>query len=192
MKFLEKDLEDIIYDKLKMSGGTDDLFNRGLQEFYQFEPDGPHSEIIKGNNIKVVRQLRIGNYGVADIVVFQKYYIPHVDNPLKGGLNINILIFELKKDKVCIDTLVQAKKCEKGIKQYFRQFSIYPKIRLCLIGSSVNTSNDWIYLFDNVMNNCSAYSYKYEWDGISFNYVDLGSYALTNQGFTKKRIRNNG
>ena len=56
MKFLEKDLEQIIFES-----GRDSLRERGLS--------------ISG---KLLRQLRIGNYGIADLVEFVRpqYELP--------------------------------------------------------------------------------------------------------------------
>jgi hypothetical protein len=50
MKFLEKDLEEIIFNSCKIK-----LCNRGLTL-----PE------------KIKRQVRIGNYGVADLIGFEK------------------------------------------------------------------------------------------------------------------------
>ena len=71
MKFFEKDLEEIIYlsDKDKLS-------DRGLYL-----------------NGKLKRQLRIGNYGVADLIEYKRpYYHPYEKCFMKGTINILELI----------------------------------------------------------------------------------------------------
>ena len=58
MKFLENDLEEIIY-----TSGRDVLEQRGLT--------------ING---KLLRQVKIGNYGIADLIEFQRPFYDGPDN----------------------------------------------------------------------------------------------------------------
>ena len=72
MKFLEKNLEDIIWE-----ASNEKLQERGLN--------------ISG---KKLRQLRIGNYGIADLVTFDRdYYHTEYLHPF-----LNITVYELKKN----------------------------------------------------------------------------------------------
>jgi hypothetical protein len=73
MDFLEKDLEEIIFN-----ANLSELEERGLRMELQRK-----------------RQFRIGNYGIADIVGFERpYYHTHFKNHRKGS----ITVYELKKD----------------------------------------------------------------------------------------------
>lgn len=83
MKFLEKDLEDIIFN-----ADNESLQSRGLE--------------IRGFK---KRQLNIGNYGIADIVTFERSnYIDEEYAEYVGGENKThsrpiITVYELKKNK---------------------------------------------------------------------------------------------
>ena len=83
MKFLEKNLEDIIFET-----DNEKLQERGLD--------------IRG---KKFRQLRLSHYGIADIVTVSRI-----------GQSLQIDIFELKKDVITVDTLLQALRYIEGIK----------------------------------------------------------------------------
>lgn len=74
MQFLEKDLENIIWE----------TNNKKLQE---------KGLLIEG---KKFRQLRIGNYGICDILTVQR------ENYYLGFSYLNITIYELKKEKAGI------------------------------------------------------------------------------------------
>lgn len=167
MSFLEKDLEDIIFD-------TDNqiLCSRGLP--------------IRG---KKFRQLRIGNYGVADIVSYRKKYSFDEDAPY-----IVIDIWELKKGEINIETLLQALKYCKGIMRYlwrYRGFYSF-NININLVGRSIDTRRSFIYLTDLIgvesgegcecrLTEISYYTYEYDFDGISFR--EESGYGLINEGF---------
>ena len=159
MEFLEKDLEQIIYEST-----IEDLNKAGLS--------------IIG---KRFRQLRIGNYGVADIVTFHRY---------SGTLNITI--YELKKDKAGISAFLQGLRYCKGIDSYIRDFrnkDIDIVYRIFIIGREIDTNSDYIYLTDFLNGNiCYCYdfrvynySYKYNIDGLKFHLE--GGYKLTNENF---------
>lgn len=157
MKFLEKDLEQIIYESS----------NKLLRE--------------KGLNIrgKKYRQLRIGNYGIADIISVRRY---------EDCLYINI--YELKKDKAGISAFLQAIRYAKGIKDYLehRDFSHDVKFGICLIAKEIDTTSDYIYLEQFTSNSMYGvgfslrnYSYKYDIDGIKFTPEE--NYSLIEKGF---------
>jgi len=90
MKFLEKDLEQIIYE-----ADNDSLNEKGL--------------LVTG---KCYRQLRIGNYGVADLVYVD---MPKYCKSARMHMNGKITIVELKKDKVSVSSFFQALNYVKGI-----------------------------------------------------------------------------
>lgn len=166
MKFLEKDLEEILFNSDRK-----ELSERGLP--------------IHG---KMYRQLRIGNYGIADLVTFTKE--THIYEGEFRSHSIYVTIYELKKDKVGISTFLQAVGYLKGIDRYIRARNfknisgvVYD---IVLIGSSVDTSSTFSYLQDYLLNEeCSYflgnYTYSYDVDGIRFSRQH--GYSLVNEGF---------
>lgn len=87
MDFLEKDLEDIIYDSL--INDYDCLIERGFHNSFEYS--------YEEQNLRGFRQLKIGNYGIADIVTVSKLYDMQ-NGKLLPYLNIDI--YELKKDEI--------------------------------------------------------------------------------------------
>lgn len=152
MKFLEKDLEDIIFE-------TDNeiLRQRGLAE----------------NLGKKKRQVRIGNYGISDII---SYFRPR---EYKCTWPI-ITILELKKDIIDVNTVLQGARYMKGVEQYLRKTNrdTSIEVRLCLIGK--NKSSDIIY-FPDLFDNIGIYTYSYGIDGLYFEKCQ--NYHLLDEGF---------
>ena len=149
MKFLEKDLEEIIYKT-----PNEILREKGLK--------------IRG---KKFRQLRIGNYGIADIVTYQR-----------DGDCFIITVYELKKDKAGISAFLQCVRYAKGIRSYLkgRNCSAWIQIEIVLVARTIDTYSDYVYV-QQFMHNLENYSFKYGVNGIEFNKV--GTYELTNNGF---------
>lgn len=176
MKFLEKDLEEIIYEYYNYD--SFELIERGLN--------------IDGN---LKRQLKIGNYGIADIVSFRKKYT-YEFNPMprnkKGKVffrediysYLDITVYELKKDKVGISTFLQAVNYAKGIKDYltYRGFNDF-KLNIVLIGGSIDDSGSFCFL-PSVFNDIKIYTYRYEIDGLHFKLED--GYILKEKGFNNE------
>lgn len=167
MNFLEKDLEDIIFNT-----DNEKLCSRGL--------------FIGG---KKIRQPRIGNYGIADIISYRKIYLPFARYSF-----LKIDVWELKKEEINTNTLLQAVRYCKGIKRYlekYRDFQ-YFNLNINLIGKHINTNETFIYLTDLIgsddelecsqnLNEISLYTYEYNFDGIFFKREH--GYCLTNEGF---------
>jgi hypothetical protein len=165
MDFLEKDLENIIWES-----NNEKLQEKGL--------------FISG---KKYRQLRIGNYGIADLVTFDRSYyefretIPYLD----------ITVFELKKDKAGISAFLQAVKYCQGIKTYLTEYkpNIDFKLNIVLCSKNIDTQTDYIYLCNllhksidsKFLNSLKNYSFKFSIDGIEFN--EESGYDLKNKGF---------
>jgi len=161
MNFLECNLEKIILN-------TDNklLQQRGL--------------LISG---KKRSQVKIGNYGIADIVTHRR------DNQC---LIIDIL--ELKRNAIDLNSLDQSLRYARGIQRYFqiRHFENY-KIQITLVGSSIANSDGLIYLTDLVysdeigcINNISLFTYDYDFDGISFSLHN--DYRLKNEGIFSPKL----
>jgi len=171
MNFLEKDLETIIFET-----PNEKLVERGLD--------------IEGFK---KRQLRIGNYGIADIVTFS--FRENADLEKINGkwevLSVNpylsIEVFELKQKKIDFNTLAQCARYAKGIERYlkYREVSFEYRISLNLIGNEIEINGDFVYLLsDNFLSNVNVFTYEYGFDGIRFNYLSNG-YSLIEEGFKK-------
>lgn len=175
MNFLEKDLEQIIFEANK-----DLLAEKGLE--------------ISG---KLFRQLRIGNYGIADLVSFTRPCIdldsPYKDFKFRKG---KIQVIELKKDNISISAFMQALRYVKGIKTYLDRKSIAHKynVEILLIGKTLDLESSFVYLteFLSIENefifnsnklevDLSYYTYTYGINGIEFNFKY--GYDLVNKGF---------
>lgn len=162
MKFLEKDLEQILWDNLHSIEGINLLEEKGL-------------DCLSGESTLYSlksRQLRIGNYGIADIVTLQR---------CEG--KIYVTVFELKKDEIESNALVQASRYAKGIKRYLNKNykGWYVEVDLVLIGRKLKTS-DWVYLFDGFITGVNVYTYDYSINGIEFTRNSWG-YELIEEGF---------
>ena len=162
MNFLEKDLEEIIFNT---PSGI--LLERGLPIF----------------GIKK-RQLRLGKYGIADLVTIEwdslyldKHYI--------------ITIYELKKDKIGISSFLQVLGYAKAIKSYLedvRNISNF-KIKIVLIGKEVDTTGSFCYIPELFSNDSSGVAlgqiydvnfYTYNFDINGFNFKSHYGYGIKN------------
>ena len=171
MKFFEKDLEEIIYlsDKDKLS-------DRGLHLYG-----------------KLKRQLRIGNYGIADLVEHKRpYYHTYALRCMKGEINV----LELKKDKIGVSAFFQSLNYIKGIQAYLEKHNkedLY-NYRITLIGSEIDTNSSFCYLGDlfscdieeqyldtDAKITIDVFTYHYGLDGIEFKQIT--NYNLTDKGF---------
>jgi len=173
-KFLEKDLEDIIFESDK-----NELRKRGLH--------------IYG---KIYRQVRIGNYGIADLIEVKRIPSEIVNGRMgEFASHLDITIYELKKDKIDFNAFMQAVKYAKGISRYFKKHrhNIRVQFRIVLIGSEISMNDDFTYITDMftpdissafyspAINFVTFYKYKYNFDGIYFNVSN--QYALIEEGF---------
>lgn len=181
MKFLEKDLEEIIFKT-----DADFLNERGLHLYGEKK-----------------RQLKIGGYGVSDLIVFKK---PYYHTGFKRHMKGTITVLELKQDKIGVSTFFQALRYAKGIKHYFDMcrplLSDCFNYKIVLIGKSVDLHSSFVYLTDFFNNDLSdtdlddysktsveLYQYEYEIDGLHF--IELSSYIDINHGFDKVKTKSN-
>jgi hypothetical protein len=178
MNFLEKDLEQIIYEADKEL-----LAEKGLRV-----------------NGKLLRQVRIGNYGIADLVSIERpYYHTHFEFHCKG----TITIYELKKENISVSAFLQAVGYVKGIMRWMEQ---HPKnieiistsnydINIVLIGKNIDKKGEFLYLADllNTDNlgdnslldgfNLSLEMFTYDYDFNGINFTKIENYKLMNEGF---------
>jgi hypothetical protein len=178
MNFLEKDLEQIIYEADKEL-----LAEKGLRV-----------------NGKLLRQVRIGNYGIADLVSIERpYYHTYFEFHCKG----TITIYELKKENISVSAFLQAVGYVKGIMRWMEQ---HPKnieiistsnydINIVLIGKNIDKKSEFLYLADllNTDNlgdnslldsfNLSLEMFTYDYDFNGINFTKIENYKLMNEGF---------
>ena len=178
MNFLEKDLEQIIYEADKEL-----LADKGLRV-----------------NGKLLRQVRIGNYGIADLVSIERpYYHTYFEFHCKG----TITIYELKKENISVSAFLQAVGYVKGIMRWMEQ---HPKnieiistsnydINIVLIGKNIDKKSEFLYLADllNTDNlgdnslldsfNLSLEMFTYDYDFNGINFTKIENYKLMNEGF---------
>jgi hypothetical protein len=170
MNFLEKDLEEIIY-----TSGRDVLEEKGLP--------------IKG---KLRRQVKIGNYGIADLIEYYRpFYYPDehgVKNDFQKG---TIFIYELKKDKISMSSFLQALGYAKGIQSYLRKREKDHLYDICIrvVGRTIDLQSEFIYI-PQLLNigedgYIEFYTYDYNVNGIKFTNHDHGyqDYKLRKEGF---------
>jgi hypothetical protein len=171
MNFLEKDLEQIVYDADKEL-----LAEKGLT--------------ING---KLIRQLRIGNYGITDLVEYRRpYYCKCYESVQKG----EITVYELKQNKIGISTFLQALGYLKGIKEYLKCKNMEDNYNysIVLIGKELDRNSTYHYLTDFLSNSSNDididadsilslhnYTYEYGLNGIEFKRQH--GWRLLNNGF---------
>lgn len=166
MKFLEKDLEQIIFET-----SNRELRIRGLTIFG-----------------KKYRQLRIGKYGITDIISISRPIFTPSDGVYNGcHERLVITVLELKKENVSISTFLQAVRYCKGIESYIKDFrgsKIKIGFNIKLIGLKISKS-DMIYLESFLYShnfNLEFYKYSYNVDGLKF--FNEKNYKLIDEGFT--------
>jgi hypothetical protein len=162
MQFLEKDLEQIIHESNK-----DYLHDRGINVY-----------------CKLIRQLRIKGFGVADLVGFRRPYYHSGMNEFAKGL---ITVYELKQKKINTDTFLQALWYLNGIRNYLisREMEQWFDYEIVLVGKDIDLSSKLIALpnfncprykdipiIDNSTLSVEFYLYKYDADGIIFKNVN--------------------
>lgn len=162
MDFLEKDLEEIIYDATLSDIGREHLLDRGLD--------------ICG---KVFRQVNLGPYGIADLISVN--YMHKILDLVEGGLisktrYVHVTIYELKKDSVNINTLTQALRYRTAINEIIEsrfskfgdQLKVY--INIVLVGKTFDKSNGMSWLL-NELERIEVYTYNYSLTGLQFEEI---------------------
>jgi hypothetical protein len=141
MNILEKEIEDLICGA---SNAT--LRDRGLP--------------IKGYKI---RQVGLGNYGIADLVTVNltKRVYKHPDGTYYADRTADICVYELKKDTINCDVLLQALRYAKGIDELLRDRNLVDdwNIRIRLIGKQIELKSGFSYLAD-FMDNLDIFTYN--------------------------------
>lgn len=160
MSFLEKDLEDIVFEAMNTIEGKEKLRSRGL--------------IVNG---KPFRQVEIGNYGRIDILTVSYY----------SNFGFVFSVYELKKDKIDRDALMQGCRYIEGIKQLFPDVLEHRKVsyNLILIGRDIDKKGSFVYLYNMMPRNVKIYNYSYDIDGLKFGLIPK-TWCLSNPSFSDK------
>lgn len=160
MKFLEKDLEQIIFESSYHELAMRDLYLHG----------------------KKYRQLKIGNYGIADLVYALKPYYDTDCRMFRKGL---ITVVELKQDKVSVSSFFQAVKYVKGIQRYLElhrpSMENLFEFQIVLIGKRLDCNSSVVYLpeifqpssesdleYQTNRTSVSIYTYDFSINGLFF------------------------
>ncbi|HYG84556.1 MAG TPA: hypothetical protein VD907_06810 [Verrucomicrobiae bacterium] len=128
---------------------------------------------------KLYRQVHLGSYGIADIIAIDIY-----------PREICISILELKKGKVGFNELAQACRYKTCIDEYLYSLEVPRKLLIHVnaiaIGSSIDETSDFVYLYNKIDDYISIYTYEYGFDGLKFNLVGK---RWHNTGFHPKCLR---
>jgi hypothetical protein len=148
MKFLEKTLEDIIYNNLK------EMSTRGLDLFKR-----------RGSYFSVSRQVGLGGYGVADLIT-----VEWSQTVWETGRYITVTIIECKLNTIDINAYMQVQRYKTAINSILDEFDLSRTeliVKTVLIGSELSTKGDFVYVL-NGDKDCDVYTYSYDFDGIKF------------------------
>lgn len=161
MRFLEKDLETIIWENYSK------CYERGL-DIHCFDFDNITSAGF--------RQLSLGGYGIADLVNIE------LDSISKY---VFIQVIECKKDDINAATYGQAKRYMYAIKQLFLRRGIIDydwEIRqeIVLIGRNFDRSGDFEFICEED-DFCTALTYDYTIDGLQFSTVGRPAFRQGSQ-----------
>lgn len=157
MNFLERNLEDIIYENSLTKEGREKLRERGL--------------VVEG---KMYRQVDIGGFGRIDLL--ECGFTKNKNNILVPYT----IIYELKRNEISVEALMQACRYVCGIKSHLTEYIPMemigkrgrPSLFVKLIGEKFNNTTDFMFLYSNMRRFVEAYTFDYNIDGISFRTVD--------------------
>lgn len=168
MKFLEKDLESIIWENHEACEG------RGLAIDNSFFSKGLR-----------FRQMELGPFGTADLV-----YVRF--NPELAQCWVQVV--ECKRIVVNADSYLQAKRYVAGLRALFDQMEFLGGVGVSfttvLVGQRVNTDGLLAYVISEDPG-CQTFTYRYDVDGIRFNNATRHWWA-TSRGTTMEESMNQG
>lgn len=170
MNVLEHEIEEIIEQYSLTKDGCDKISERGLPV-----------------NSSLLRQVRIGGYGIIDLMSVRATF-------KSENILIELSVYELKKDKVDIGSVLQLCRYMSGIEHLLNDHKSYLEskhgMKMCLyptygylIGKKIDTRDDIVYLYDHLDEDISIYEYSIDLDkGILFKEVNRG-WTLTEPEF---------
>jgi hypothetical protein len=156
MKFLEKDLETIIYHH------TLACCQRGLD----IKPHGQAGTLL--------RQVALGPYGTADLIMLDMdvspVYAPWEEEGQTFKRSLTITIIECKLEEINTRAYQQAKRYKAALKKLTEYYSSYHTefvFKVVLIGQTTDRSSDFLFQYMDDPD-CSAFTFDYSVDGIQF------------------------
>lgn len=170
MNILEKDIEDLVFDSLKLNK-KDLLIKRGFWSLNKYEIFD--------------RQLDLGSYGRLDMIGIG-YNRHHQEIGSKKTLKIGV--FELKKAEINLSTYMQAARYCKGLQRLVEdQFPDYfLEFEVILIGTSIDTKAEGFIYLPDLISNLSIYTVKLDLEnGITFK--SESGYKLSNEIIPKAK-----
>ena len=139
MEFLEKDLEQIIFE-----ANEKELDNRGLY--------------LRG---KRFRQMKIGGYGIADLVyITRPHFNPYSKEMMKGVISV----IELKQNTITVSAFLQAVRYVRGVQRFLELNQ--PNLdgsfdfEIILIGSKIDMDSSIVFLPDIFNNDREGFLYE--------------------------------
>ena len=161
MDFLEKDLEEIIYNSDKKVLEENGLYLHG----------------------KLKRQLSIGSFGRTDLIEYQRPYFNPYDNLIYKG---QIKIIELKNKKIGVSTFFQALNYLEGIRRYLSNKNIEQNYNytICLIGREIDVNSSFKFLSNNFNVDFNSFPIHFE----SLVNIELFQYEYNLKGLIFKEI----
>lgn len=141
--------------------------------------NGIHRGLNEGEH-KIIRQFNLPGYGVIDLVAI----------PINYEEDVTIDIYELKRDKIDVNALMQLCRYLKGFKNYIEKFKRDGKIRKnrniningYLIGKEIEESGDFVYLMNYISENISVYTYGLSIEnGLEFELESFDGYCNKKQ-----------
>ena len=126
------------------------------------------------NHNFILRQLDLGPWGRSDIIGITK----------KGFREYNITVYELKRDELKADTLVQANRYLTALKRFINE-KFLNKIKfnfdIVLIGSEID-NYETLALFSFIPS-LKIYDYTFDIKGLYFNLINIDSFELEEKGY---------
>jgi hypothetical protein len=165
MRFTEKDLEDLIVQTPRQ-----DLIKAGYWP---------------ARNGRCFRQVRIGKYGIADLIYIHRRYIPKTEECDFSRHELTVSIVELKKGEITSDAFFQALGYLRGLSNYLEKK--YPSktinYNILLVGSDMNLTKRFKYLFSTFYESTSVLGMIYRINKNGIRFYDIGEHSLINEGF---------
>jgi hypothetical protein len=177
MEFLEKHLEDIIYDAFRETNYTSLRF-RGLT----FLRPG----------MTVYRQFKVAGYGVIDLLFVDvtRDRFRHTDGLMYNSYSVQLYPCELKKGPIDYAALGQVYRYVKALSAMAcYSADVAPvviddvSINPILIGRELDKTNDLVYVMAG-LSELRIYTYKYAVDGLAFKEVEPDTYRSTREDTT--------
>ena len=163
MDFLERDLEDILFECMCSKKGREILEEHGLD-----------------TNGVVYRQVELGTYGRIDLMTVEL-------DISEATPFLIITVYELKRNMIDVNALMQGARYITGLRDILSKYdNINAKnvdFRFRLIGKDIDKNGDFVFLYNLLNMNVEVYTFDFDIEGMFFNYEDK-SWVKKNEGFS--------